>query len=214
MSKGRFITLEGGEGAGKSTLMAFLKEKLFERGHDVVVTREPGGCDLGEDLRTILLHQSKPISAKAELFLFLAARVEHIDKVIIPALESGKIVLCDRFSDSSIAYQGCGKNLGFEYVQTLCSLAQGSCVPDVSLFINVDPKLGIERIDHRRRENNDDSGRDRIEKEELSFHTRVRDGYVRLANLYPERIYTIDGAKKIEQVAEIALDTLIKRLVL
>lgn len=214
MSKGFFITLEGGEGAGKSTVMTFLKEKLTQKGHTVIASREPGGCSLAEELRSLLLHQTKPIAAKCELFLFLAARVQHIEEVIVPALDRGAIVLCDRFSDSTIAYQGCGKNLGFEYVQQVCKLAEGSCEPDCTLFLDIDPERGLKRTDTRRKENNDKTGPDRMEQESLSFHARVRAGFQKLAGLYSERIHTIDASLDLHNVQTKALTIIEKCLVL
>lgn len=194
MSPGLFITFEGGEGAGKSTLAARIRDALKAEGSTVVFTREPGGTALGEELRELLLHhKDKEISAKCELFLFLAARVQHLEEVILPALKQGAIVLCDRFSDSSIAYQGEGKGLGFEYVHQLCNMALGSTTPNLTFYVDIDPKIGLQRTDKRRKMSNDMSGPDRMEQETLHFHERVRAGFKRLAALYPDRIHVLDG---------------------
>lgn len=189
-----FISFEGGEGAGKSTLAASVRDALKSEGYDVVFTREPGGTKLGDELRNLLLHhKDKEISPLSELFLFLAARVQHIEEVIKPALDRGAVVLCDRFSDSTIAYQGEGKKLGFDFAQELCLKAQNSLAPSLTFFVDLDPVIGLKRTDGRRKKAADANGRDRMEKENLEFHKRVRSGFQRLAALYPERIHTLDG---------------------
>src|SRR5580658_5141815 len=145
--KGFFVTFEGGEGSGKTTLLAQLSDVLTQQGYQVVNTREPGGTPLGETIRHWVLHQDpiKRIGNKAELLLFLAARAQHIEEVILPALQEGKIVLCDRFNDSTVAYQGWARGLGIKYVQKLCRLICGKVIPQLTLFLNVSPEVGLAR---------------------------------------------------------------------
>ena len=187
MAKGFFLTLEGGEGAGKSTLAVRLARALTEEGREVVTTREPGGTPFGEELRNVLLHKSiETIDTKAELFLFLASRIQHVEFVIKPALQRGAVVLCDRFSDSTIAYQGEGKNLGFEYVKQCSKLAIGDFQPDLTFFIDLEPHVGLKRVQSRH-------SLDRMEREAMSFHERVRHGFLTLAKEDPKRVHILDG---------------------
>jgi len=196
MMTGQFITFEGGEGAGKSTLIKKVYTEL-EKNRKVVLTREPGGTTLGEKLRECLLHHHE-ISPRAELFLFLAARAQHIDEVIKPAIAAGKTVLCDRFSDSTIAYQGAGRGMGVDYVTQCTELATQGFRPDITLYIDIDPEVGLQRAGKR-------SGFDRIEKEELSFHERVREAFLKLAKAHPERIIVLDGTKSAEELFQQAM---------
>lgn len=172
-----FVTVEGGDGAGKSTLIEHLVP------HFDLITREPGGCELAETIRKWLLHS--PTCPEAETLLFLAARAQHINEVIEPALKAGKSVLCDRFNDSTIAYQGYGRQLGRERVETLCNLAC-PLKPDLSIYIDLDPKIALARL----------KGLDRIEQEELAFHERVREGFLAL-----DHLHVIDGSLSPEEVA-------------
>jgi dTMP kinase len=185
---GLFITLEGGEGAGKSTLAARLARTLSNEGHILKMTREPGGTPFGEELRNVILHSShEKIEAKAELFLFLSARIQHVEAVIKPELARGHVVICDRFSDSTIAYQGEGKGLDFEYVQACCKLAVGNFAPHVTFYLDIDPKVGLARASRR-------GAPDRMEQEALQFHERVRSGFLRLAKEEPKRIHVLNAA--------------------
>jgi len=205
---GLLITFEGGEGAGKSSLMYKLAGQLRSEGYPVLDTREPGGTALGEDLRKLLLHskQKEEISPRAELFLFLAARAQHVEKVILPALAERKIVLCDRFNDSSIAYQGHARGLGVGYVRQLCELASFAVQPNLTFLLDVRPEIGLERA-------RTGTVRDRLEEEELVFHERVREGFLKLRDEEPDRIHLIDGsliqAKVYERVYEI-LESVLK----
>jgi dTMP kinase len=208
LKKHLFITFEGGEGSGKTTLVRKLAENLTKKGLQVVVTREPGGSELGERIRKWLLENKTEISigAQAELLLFLAARAQHIDETILPALNQGKVVLCDRFNDSSIAYQGVGRNLGFEYVQTLCSMACRNLEPILTFFLDVDPVVGMER-----RQKDAPSGKvDRIESELIDFHKRVREGFLRLSSENQDRIHLLDANLPAESVFEQALSRIQK----
>jgi dTMP kinase len=193
MNKGCFITFEGGEGSGKTTLIHSLKKELEGRGYSVLLTREPGGTKLGEEIRVLLLHKNKEalFSSRAELFLFLASRAQHVEEVILPALKQGKIVLCDRFSDSSIIYQGHARGLGIEKISELCLFATQDLQPDLTFYLDVDPKLGFERVKSRKY--------DRIESEDFSFHEKIRKGYLLLAEKQ-KRIHVLDAQKDSKNV--------------
>lgn len=189
---GVLITFEGGEGGGKTTLIGKLKEALEKQGKKVLVTREPGGTSIGEAIRDILLQSKDPLSPKAELLLFLAARAEHIASVISPALKQGMVVLCDRFNDSSIAYQGYARGLGFDYVESLVQVVSGEITPYKTFFLDIDPQVGLKRATELHA--------DRLENESLSFHQKVREGFHLLAKKYPNRIAIIDASLSVEAV--------------
>jgi dTMP kinase len=208
MKKGLFVTFEGGEGAGKSTLAASLRDAFKAEGRDLVFTREPGGTPFGEELRTLLLHHKSPVANKAELFLFLASRIQHIEEVIQPAITRGALVLCDRFNDSTIAYQGQARGLGMDYVASCCKLACGDFTPDITFFVDLDPSIGLHRTVKRRK----DEAVDRLEKEALEFHQKVRQGYQSLAKQYPERIITLDGTLEPHQLFQQAISILKSQL--
>lgn len=207
MPKGLFITFEGGEGAGKTTLIEKLEQELHRRGYDVLKTREPGGSLLGEKVRQMLLVKDSDMAIcdKAELLLFLAARTQNIEEIINPALSHGKIILCDRFNDSTIAYQGAGRQLGIEAVQHLCSMVCGETEPDLTFYLDIDPKTGLQRTLRAHKENAKAGQVDRIEAEQLEFHERVREGLQRMAKQHPQRIYTLNAMHSIERVFAAAL---------
>lgn len=212
--KGYFITVEGGEGAGKSTLLNEIENLLVSRGHLIVSTREPGGTQLGEKIRNLLLtcNDEVNICSEAELLLFLAARAQHIEEIIKPALSAGKIVLCDRFSDSTIAYQGAARGLDSKYVRKLCRLICGAITPHLTLFLDVDPEVGLTRTNKLEKEHAAQGKFDRIEKEALSFHRRVQQAFRRLAKREPFRIYKIDANQSqeyVEKEARRAIDEFI-----
>lgn len=170
-------------------------------------TREPGGTDLGEKVRSILLQSTGPMSPHAELALFLASRAQHLTQVIRPALQMGKIVLCDRFNDSSIAYQGAARGLGIEKVASICDFFCENLQPDLTLYLDIDPAIGLKRAHEARQ------AQDRIEAEEISFHTKIREGYHAIAKLHPKRFHVLDAMKAREVVFEEAMkriDALIK----
>jgi dTMP kinase len=200
--EGLFITIEGGEGCGKTTVCDRLAEALQKRGHPVIKTREPGGVPLSEHLRTLLLNpkENLPICRKAELLLFLAARVQHLDQSILPALREGKIVLCERFNDSTVAYQGCARGLGIDYVEHLCAFLIDP--PDFTLLLDIDPEEGMRRKKNQRKQ------ADRIEQEDLQFHREVRRGFLFLADESPKRIAVLDAALSLEEVMANALAAL------
>lgn len=190
-----FITIEGGEGAGKTTLIEKLANVLQSRGYDVVKTREPGGSRLSNQIRQWLLNRDVdiPIGYKAELLLFLSSRAQHLEELIKPALAQDKAVICDRFNDSTIVYQGLGRGLGMDYVKQLCDSVCENIVPDITLFLDVEPQVGLMRTRNASKENARSGEMDRIEAERLDFHERVRQGFLTLAKRYPERIHVIDA---------------------
>lgn len=191
--KGLFITLEGSEGAGKSTNQAYLADSLRQRGLEVVVTREPGGTPMAERIRTVLLTQDlEPLSVDTELLLMFAARAQHLAQVIQPALSLGKVVLCDRFTDATYAYQGGGRGIAAERIAALETFVQGDLRPDFTLVFDVPVALGLERAGRRGR-------LDRFEQEQLSFFEAVRHTYLARARTHA-RYHLIDAAGSFAQV--------------
>lgn len=185
--KGLFITVEGPEGAGKSTNIQYLAQLFRKIDRQVLLTREPGGTKIGENIRTILLNPDfKGMEADTELLLMFAARAEHLNKVIIPALNQGQVVICDRFTDASYAYQGGGRRLGADRVATLEQFIQGALRPNFTLLFDVDTDIGQQRIKQR-------SGLDRFEQEDMAFFEAVRDAYWQQASKHPERYKVIDA---------------------
>lgn len=184
-----FLSFEGGEGAGKSTQIQALSAWLQAEGKPVLVTRQPGGTNYGQRIRHLILdhHPSEVLSPRAELFLYLADRAHHVDTVIRPALAAGQIVLCDRYADSTLAYQGYGRGLDLKELTTLNHLATGGLQPDLTFWLDLDPALGQERIGER-------PGKDRLESEALAFHQQVRQGYAALAAEQPQRWQRIDAS--------------------
>ncbi len=202
--KGRFITLEGGEGAGKSTCMKTAIEVLVEHGLDVVKTREPGGTTLGESLREILLNpQTGAITADAELLMVFAARAQHIGQVISPALDAGRWVISDRFTDASYAYQGAGRGLSDERIGVIEDWTQGALRPDLTLLLDVPADKGLERATAQREA-------DRFEHEQLAFYENVRVAYLARAAAEPDRFVVIDAGQSISQVIHAVRRTLQK----
>lgn len=192
MMTGRFITFEGGEGCGKSTQAARLADELRARGVEVVVTREPGGTRLAELIRSLLKDEREdPPCDRSELLLFLAARAQLVRNVIRPALAAGKWVVCDRFSDSTFAYQGYGRGLPLDALRLMNGFAVNGLSPDLTLLLDVRPEVALARM--RRREEATNTSSDRIEQAGGGFHSRLRDGFARLAEAEPGRIKTIDA---------------------
>lgn len=192
--RGLFITVEGGEGAGKSTNMAFLESRLRDAGVDLLVTREPGGTALGEDVRQVLLRpREEPMDPLAELLLIFAARAQHISEVIEPALAAGRWVLCDRFTDATYAYQSGGRGLPPAHVRALEKLVQGELRPDFTLLLDCPVEVGMERADRR-------GERDRIEREQATFFERVRRTYLQLAAEGSGRYRVIDAGQSLGEV--------------
>lgn len=194
MPDGLFITLEGGEGAGKSTNLVFIRRWLSREGHEVVVTREPGGTELGERVRDILLHSKQlHITPESEMLLMFAARCEHVTKVIRPALAAGKVVLCDRFTDATYAYQGGGRGLAPERIALIENWVQGDLRPDLTLLFDVPVEAGRVRAGQR-------GEPDRFERENDDFFAQVRQVYLARAAREPARIHVIDASRSLEQV--------------
>jgi len=188
-----FISFEGVDGAGKSTQLKLLLEFLEDQGVDYVFTREPGGTPLAEKIRTILLDPANVgMSVIAEAFLFAAGRADHVSQVIRPALEAGKVVICDRFVDSSIVYQGYAGGLPVEFVAQINEMATGGLKPHRTIVFDLPPELAVARIR--------ETGRDRIEQKDLWYHEQVRQGYLELARTEPRRVKLVDAAGSVEAV--------------
>lgn len=195
LKKGLFISFEGGEGAGKTTVVHAISEFLASKGLEVVKTHEPGVTGLGKEIRRLLLQTAEPfaISAKAELLLFLASRAQNIEEVIKPALARGAYVLCDRFNDSTLAYQGEARGLGIQEVKNLCDWACGETVPDLTFFLEVEPRVGLERARKV-------AAFDRIEAEKADFHSRVQKGFQKIKESDPDHFTWIDANQSKEDV--------------
>lgn len=203
--EGIFITMEGPDGSGKTTQIELLKKYLEDKGYDIVITREPGGTDISEAIREIILNPKyKEMSHMTELLLYASARAQLVNQVIKPALEAGKAVICDRFVESSAVYQGIGRGLGVETVYEVNNYALGSVKPKLTIFMDLDAKEGIKRKKNQ-------AELDRMELEDLSFHERVVEGYRQLAGLYPERIVPINATLPIEQIHSMIVQEVEKR---
>lgn len=196
MACGKFITIEGTEGVGKSTNLTYVHEWLLQRGFEVVVTREPGGTPLAEEIRALLLaRREEPVDETAELLLVFAARAQHLQQVIKPALARGAWVLCDRFTDATYAYQGGGRGLDVAAIAQLEQLVQGELRPDLTLVLDIDVELGLQRARER-------AALDRFESEAVAFFERVRETYRALAQAAPERYAMIDAGQPLAAVQE------------
>lgn len=191
MKKGLFITFEGADGCGKTTQMDLLAEYLKNNGKEVLLTREPGGKGLGEKVREILLNYNGDVSDRCESFLFLADRAQNIDIIVNPAVEEGKIVLCDRHIDSTVAYQGYGRGLDIERINMLNNLATNGYKPDLTFVFDIDVETSMKRVGKEK---------DRMESAGIDFHNRVRKGYLELAKQEPKRIKVLDATKSIEEI--------------
>lgn len=203
-----FVTLEGGEGAGKTTLLKRLESTLTQQGYQMKVTREPGGTSLGKAIRSwILEKRSPPIAHMSELLLFLADRAQHLEEVIRPALKEHQIVLCDRFNDSTVSYQGIARGLGMEFVHNLCEQVCEGLIPDLTLYLDLNPSIGIDRVRKARI-------LDPMETEHVAFHQKIREGFLTLASLYPERIKVVDAQQNPEQVYQQSLALLEAKITL
>ncbi|MCH9633146.1 MAG: Thymidylate kinase [Chlamydiae bacterium] len=203
------ITFEGGEGAGKSTLIEHLVNRFEKLDYAVAKTREPGGTLLGEQVRNLLLHQDKyPIGSISEILLFLTSRAQQIKEIIKPHLDSGHIVLCDRYNDSTVAYQGIARGVGKKLTQDLCSLACNYLEPDLTFVLDLDPKEGLKRTKKM------DKDWDRLESLDLSFHEQVRAAYQQLAKEQPQRIVLIDASQPAEAVINQCWQAIERRLLI
>ncbi|MBE1556205.1 dTMP kinase [Sporosarcina limicola] len=198
IQKGIFITFEGPEGAGKTTVITELAKRLVEEGWNVVLTREPGGIRIAEKIREIILDNNhQEMDAKTEALLYAAARRQHLVEKVIPALDDGFIVLCDRFVDSSLAYQGYARGLGIDEVLLINKFAIANTMPDLTVFFDIDPEEGLARI-----ANNSEREQNRLDKENIQFHRKVYEGYQELIHRYPDRIVTTDASLSELEVTE------------
>jgi dTMP kinase len=195
---GFFLTIEGVEGAGKSTLALELAKALREQGHEVVVTQEPGGSAVGNRIRELLLDKSNVISDQAELLLFEAARAQHVEETILPALNHGAIVICDRYADSSIAYQGYARKIGCETVKLLNDFATTGLKPDLTILLDLPVSEGLSRQQKT----------DRVSSEKLEFHEAVRQGFLELARAESDRFVVIDARQSVDVIIKKALEAL------
>jgi dTMP kinase len=200
--RGKFITIEGTEGVGKTTNIAFIKQWLDDNGISFINTREPGGTPLAEEIRQVLLsNRDEKVCSKAELLMMFAGRAQHIDQVIEPQLAQGNWVLCDRFTDATYAYQGAGREMGDDLIQSLETMVQGDMRPDLTLVLDVPVELGLERAGKR-------SEPDRFELEKTDFFNRVRQAYLSMATNNPHRYKIIDASQTLEIVQLQIADTL------
>lgn len=196
MNRPCFITVEGIEGAGKTTCLNLIEQRIRQRDYELLVTREPGGTALGEDLRALLLgHRHEGMADDTELLLMFAARAEHLHERILPALASGSSVLCDRFTDATYAYQGYGRGIDVDRIATLEQWVQGELRPDLTLLMDLPVEIGLDRAGKR-------SSPDRIESQALEFFERVREGYLKLAAAAPRRYRIVDAAQSLQQVSD------------
>lgn len=202
---GLFISFEGGEGAGKSTQISRLAAALRAEGHEVVVTLEPGGTELGQAVRRILLTPGSHVTPRAEALLYAADRAHHVETVIEPALAAGKVVICDRYADSTFAYQGAGRALDIDKVRQIMAFAVAGRWPDLTLLLDVDPRVGL------RRARGHGPG-DRIEAEGLAFHDAVRRGFLELAANEPQRFRVIDAGGSMDDVSGLIGESVAERL--
>lgn len=196
MGKGMFITFEGGDGAGKSTVINKVYDELVEKNLSCMITREPGGIDIAEQIREVILNvKNTKMDARTEALLYAAARRQHLAEKVVPALEEGKVVLCDRFLHSSLAYQGYARGLGIEEVYEINKFAIDSYMPDLVILFDIEPKLGLERI-------NKNKGREinRLDKENMDFHDKVREGYSILMEKYNHNIVKVDASGSVDEV--------------
>lgn len=205
-NKGLFITFEGPDGSGKTTQALLLKEYLELKGYEVIHTREPGGETVAEEIRKLLLSPEFTIAPLAELFLYSASRAQHIAMVIAPALAAGKIVVCERFMDATVAYQGYGRGLDKKLIKKLNTLSGQGIVPDITFLLDIPSPLGLKRAEEAK------GKKDRFEKENIAFHKRVRKGYLSLAKTEPRRIKKIIVGSSIEDVHSQIVELLEQRL--
>jgi dTMP kinase len=207
---GYFITFEGPEGAGKTTILGLLEKELRQKGYDVLSTREPGGIAISEQIRSVILDkQNTTMDGRTEALLYAAARRQHLVEKVIPALNEGKVVLCDRFIDSSLAYQGHARGLGIEEVLSINEFAIDQVMPTLTLLFKISPEKGMERI-----YKNEEREVNRLDLEAIDFHHKVYEGYLLLAERFKERIHVIDAEKQMEdvfsQVSELIESMLVK----
>lgn len=193
--KKRFITFEGGDGTGKTTLIEKLSLDLENLGYGIVKSREPGGSRISEQIRNVILDvNNTEMDYMTEALLYAASRRQHLEEIIKPAINCGKIVILDRYVDSSLAYQGYARNLGIEKVYAINNYAIDGFFPDLTIYIDIDPEIGISRIKNNHRD------MDRLDLEKIEFHKLVRDGYLKVSEMFPERIKVVDGNRTIDEI--------------
>lgn len=203
-----FITLEGPEGSGKTTAIQKAVDTLIQMGYEIVRTREPGGTDISEQIRNVILDKANTsMDPRTEALLYAASRRQHLVEKVWPALKEGKIVICDRYLDSSLAYQGGARNLGIDNVLNINLFATENTWPDLTLLFDIDPAIGLARIS-----SNSDREVNRLDLEKLDFHNKVRNTFLELAKRFPERFVIIDASKSIEEVAKDTLDAILQRI--
>ncbi|HHU24147.1 MAG: dTMP kinase [Bacilli bacterium] len=193
---GLFITIEGNDGSGKTTIINGIKKMLSEKGIDYIQTREPGGSEIAEKIRQVILDKNNDkMDSRTEALLYAASRRQHIVEVVLPALNAGKLVLCDRFVDSSLAYQGYARGIGIEEVYKMNQFATEGLLPDLTIYLNVSPQVGIKRKSAQKE-------LDRLEQEGISFHEKVFQGYQKVVEMFPKRIVAIDGERDAQAVID------------
>lgn len=203
-----FITFEGPEGSGKTSVLKKISDRLIEKGYPLVLTREPGGVKISEEIRNVILNKENTImDARAEALLYAASRRQHLVEKVWPNLKNNKIVFCDRYVDSSLAYQGAARGLGVEEVLAINLFATENTLPDLTLLFDINPEIGLKRIAaNANREVN------RLDLEKIDFHIKVRNGYLDLAKRYKDRFVTIDASLPLEEVVELAYQAIIKKI--
>lgn len=209
VAAGMFITIEGGDGAGKTTLISRLTERIYrETGKRTVTTREPGGVPIAEAIRTVILdRRNTKMDARTEALLYTAARRQHLMEVVVPALQKGSVIICDRFVDSSLAYQGHARGLGMDAVWEINRFATEDCMPDLTLYLDLEPEIALARIEaNGQREVN------RLDLESVSFHQRVREGYREVAQRFQDRIRTLDASETPDRLADEAWKLVAEKL--
>lgn len=203
-----FITFEGPEGSGKTSVLKKISERLIEKGYPLVLTREPGGVKISEEIRNVILNKENTMmDARAEALLYAASRRQHLVEKVWPNLKNNKIVFCDRYIDSSLAYQGAARGLGVEEVLAINLFATENTLPDLTLLFDINPEIGLKRIAaNANREIN------RLDLEKIDFHIKVRNGYLDLAKRYKDRFVTIDASLPLEEVVELTYQAIIKKI--
>ncbi|MEG0076822.1 dTMP kinase [Anaerorhabdus sp.] len=200
MNKGIFITFEGPDGSGKTTVSKGVYDKLVKSGIDAIYTREPGGIEIAEKIRDIILDpKHTTMDAKTEALLYAASRRQHLVEKVKPALEEGKVVICDRFVDSSLAYQGCGRHLGVDEVWSINNFAIEGFMPKKTIYLDLSAEDGLKRIENR-------AFKDRLDQETIQFHHDVQDGYKKIVEKFKDRMIIVDASKSVEEVVDTAFD--------
>lgn len=204
--KGLFITLEGPDGSGKTTVATLVVKKLTEMGYEVVHTREPGGIDIAEQIRNVILDpKNTAMDGKTEALLYAASRRQHLVEKVFPAVEAGKLVVCERFVDSSLAYQGFGRGLGFDEVLSINMFAIDNTFPDLTIYLDVDEQVGLDRISDR-------GFKDRLDQESIDFHHKVVAGYKEVLRRFKDRIDIIDASKSVDEVVEATVKIILNKV--